>query len=87
MKTIFDSNVPKYIDCKHGFLKLEFNADNTISFAGFTPNLRTATPLYCSNSSVYDIAKKVLQGMPIERAYFAIVEPALIGFNKGKEIC
>ena len=75
-------NTPKYINCKHGFIRMRDGKLN-----GFTTNLRTATPFYGSNSSVYEIAKNIMKRNVDNYSYFAVIEPSIIGFNKEKEIC
>lgn len=80
-------NTPKYVNCKHGFLKILFYPDGEPYFAGFTPNMRVATPLYGTNSHAYSIAKRVMKDHPTTYGYFAVVELTQIGFDKEKEIC
>ena len=74
---------PKYINTKMGFLKLNFCTDNRITFAGFTRDLRKATPCYGSNSSVYEVAKRALKQIDaVQLDYFCIVVPEFMGLNK-----
>lgn len=78
---------PKFINCKEGFIRYyRDELSGKPVFLGFTSNLRTATPLYGSSGAAISIAKKLMQSLGKNYSYFAIVEPALIGFDKEKEI-
>jgi hypothetical protein len=91
MKTIYspstvdvinEQRTPKYINCKFGFINMEFAADNSINFAGFTQNMRKATPLYCSAVAAMEIGKLILRKLPTNCEYFVVVVPCMINFNK-----
>lgn len=91
MKTVSNSSLPFYINCKEGFLKFAVSKQGDalagISFLGHTRNLRAATPLYANEATAIFIAKQLIRMPSVSSAqYFVLVQPALINFNKEREI-
>jgi hypothetical protein len=76
---------PKFINTRSGFMLIDHAADGKLWLLGFTANLRTATPLYCSNGVALDVANKLMKQSSKTGDYFAIIEPSLIGYNREKE--
>lgn len=89
-QTPFNSAVPFYINVKEGFLKVNITysaAETILEFLGHTKNMRAATAFYCTPEKVMDIARILMRQQGTSSAqYFAIVHPALLGFNKSREI-
>ena len=77
-----EDNIPKYVNCKLGFLKLAFTEGNKIIFMGFTANLRTATPIFGNVNRVNIIAKHAFAQLANRPEYFVIIQPTFMGFNK-----
>lgn len=88
---ISDIAMPYYVNCKEGFIKFEVTrageALSSLTFLGHTKNMRVATPIYGTVSEAVFIAKTLLRMTGVSSAqYFALVQPAIINFNKEKEI-
>lgn len=92
MKTTSDAvELPYYINCKEGFLKFEVTGTDSfvssVTFLGHTKNMRAATPFYGNIASAVFLAKHLMRMAGVSSAqYFALVQPAIINFNKEKEI-
>ena len=88
MKTTFDSmeKLPFYINMKEGFVKFTIHGARIV-FMGHTKNVRAATPIYGTMSDAVDLAKQLVRMPSVSSVeYFCIMQPALIGFDKEKEI-
>lgn len=88
---ISDNEMPYYINCKEGFIKFEVTRAgaglSSLVFLGHTKNMRAATPMYGNASEAVFIAKTLMRMAGVSSAqYFALVQPAVINFNKEKEI-
>lgn len=88
MKMISDGMeaTPYFINMKEGFVKFTTHGSRIV-FMGHTKNVRTATPIYGTISDAVDIAKQLIRTPMISCCdYFCLMQPALIGFDKEKEI-
>lgn len=88
MKTISDNmeKLPFFINMKEGFVKFTQHGAKIV-FMGHTKNVRAATPIYGTMSDAVDIAKSLVRMPSVSSVeYFCIMQPALIGFDKDKEI-
>jgi hypothetical protein len=79
-----DSNDGKaafYICCRSGFVQV-LDDSRVIT----TSNIRFATPFFLTTKEIINRAKRLIKANPFLGEYFAILSPALIQFNKAREI-
>lgn len=82
-----DTKIPRFINCKSGFVQAHYCERTGIcTFLGFTKNLRTATAFYLPDAAICSIARKLVRKAKGNGDYFAIMEASQLNFSKQGEI-